>query len=287
MDDGSTDSSPAILDNWAIEEARVKVVHKANEGVRFARNCGIKEATGDFIMFVDSDDWIDPRLLSDFSERQKSSDAEIFVYGFKRIDENGEIQREEFPESSWKKADLLNESEPLAFLLWNKIYARNVFVDISYKYIEEIEFAEDTYLTCQLMSNTEKFEFIPEAYYFWFVRTGSFSQKMSDTKEKYHIKIAAEFQAALKLESEPKVCLIKKLNAKAHLINPDREMSRSEFFSNCAEWNSLFPEADKILSEYYTTKLMRTYIFFIRRKNYAMAYALYRLRNRIRARPHS
>ena len=59
VDDGSPDNSPKMCDDWAKKDERIKVIHKKNGGVSSARNAGINEATGEFVQFVDSDDYID------------------------------------------------------------------------------------------------------------------------------------------------------------------------------------------------------------------------------------
>lgn len=64
IDDGSTDNSGQICDRFAIEDRRVKVIHKENGGVSSARNSGIQHASGDFLMFVDGDDWLEPDAIS-------------------------------------------------------------------------------------------------------------------------------------------------------------------------------------------------------------------------------
>lgn len=59
IDDGSTDSCPVICDEYAVKDDRIKVIHKKNAGVSAARNDGLKEITGDYVTYVDSDDWLD------------------------------------------------------------------------------------------------------------------------------------------------------------------------------------------------------------------------------------
>ena len=68
VDDGSTDGSGAILNEYAAKDARIKVVHQTNAGVSAARNAGIEAAVGEYLMYVDSDDWIEPDSLQDFVE---------------------------------------------------------------------------------------------------------------------------------------------------------------------------------------------------------------------------
>ena len=64
VDDGSPDNCPAICDEWAKKDSRIKVVHKENGGVASARNAGLSAATGDYVAFVDGDDFIAPEMYS-------------------------------------------------------------------------------------------------------------------------------------------------------------------------------------------------------------------------------
>ena len=82
IDDGSPDRSPAILDEYAARDARIRVIHKANAGVSSARNEGIKNADGEFIHFMDADDWIDPEYYNAMVTVARDSCADMVVSGF-------------------------------------------------------------------------------------------------------------------------------------------------------------------------------------------------------------
>ena len=87
IDDGSKDKSGDICDYWANRDSRFKVIHQVNKGVSSARNSGLKLALGDFISFIDSDDWVNPNYLSDLFQYK---DCDIVVSGL--IIENGSNQ---------------------------------------------------------------------------------------------------------------------------------------------------------------------------------------------------
>ena len=81
IDDGSTDKSPAICDELAEKDERVKVIHKQNGGVSSARNEGIRQAKGDYILFLDADDWYDTKLLENcLPYTEKELNAFYFNY---------------------------------------------------------------------------------------------------------------------------------------------------------------------------------------------------------------
>ncbi len=82
IDDGSPDRSPAILDEYAARDSRFKVIHKANAGVSAARNDGIENADGEFIHFLDADDWIDSEYYQAMVTVARDSGADMVVSGF-------------------------------------------------------------------------------------------------------------------------------------------------------------------------------------------------------------
>lgn len=86
IDDGSTDNSGKICDDYAAKDARFKVIHKNNEGVSIARNTGLNEAIGNWIGFVDSDDWIEKETYETALQYAINNDADIVQWGYCRSD---------------------------------------------------------------------------------------------------------------------------------------------------------------------------------------------------------
>lgn len=82
IDDGSTDKSASICDEYVKLDTRIKVVHKKNEGVSTARNLGIKLAKGKYITFIDSDDWIEKDFLEIIVSEKEKMNVPILVTGF-------------------------------------------------------------------------------------------------------------------------------------------------------------------------------------------------------------
>lgn len=84
VDDGSPDRCPAMCDAFAAQDSRVKVIHKENGGLSSARAAGIRSASSDYIMLVDSDDWIDQNTVSACVERARQDDADCVMFGYVR-----------------------------------------------------------------------------------------------------------------------------------------------------------------------------------------------------------
>lgn len=91
IDDGSKDSSSELCDKYAEIDCRVKVIHNSNYGVSNARNCGLKNSTGEYITFVDSDDFLDSRHIENLLSTLESNNADISMCRFRRIFPNKDI----------------------------------------------------------------------------------------------------------------------------------------------------------------------------------------------------
>lgn len=82
VDDGSPDGSGVMCDGYAAQDARVKVIHKENSGANASRAAGLAEATGDYVAFMDSDDWIDPDAFSQCVQQIRQDDADCVLFGY-------------------------------------------------------------------------------------------------------------------------------------------------------------------------------------------------------------
>jgi glycosyltransferase involved in cell wall biosynthesis len=135
IDDGSQDGSSEIIDEYAARDSRIKTIHKENTGVSSARNAGLDIATGDYISFVDSDDFIEPQMFENLLEILRKEDADIVQCGYEKVDENTQKRQKMFQSD---KVFLSNKDvceayfvkSKLNLMLWNKLYKRKVIGDI-------------------------------------------------------------------------------------------------------------------------------------------------------------
>ena len=84
VDDGSTDSSGKLCDKYAEQDNRVRVIHKPNGGVASARQAGLDAATGEYVIWADSDDWVDPDMYEKMYEKAKETNADLVACGYKK-----------------------------------------------------------------------------------------------------------------------------------------------------------------------------------------------------------
>lgn len=176
VDDGSPDSCPFLCDNWASKDERIKVIHKANGGLSDARNAGLKIATGKYVSFVDSDDWLMPGFFEIMMSVLEETNSDIVECGASYIDERGNQLR---CRSIEKEREELNRVMAIKRLLkedgvyqtvWNKIYRREVIGDITF---EKGKLHEDDYWTYQIFDRASKVTVINQPLYCYFQRSDS------------------------------------------------------------------------------------------------------------------
>lgn len=136
VDDGSPDGCPGICDEYQKMDHRIKVIHQVNGGLSAARNSGIDIATGDYLMFVDSDDFVEPNYCSYALDQAIKTDSDIVVFGHKDVyPDRTEIQTVLFSEERrFNREEALTElvgGKILSFA-WNKIYKASLFDGIRY-----------------------------------------------------------------------------------------------------------------------------------------------------------
>lgn len=179
IDDGSTDGSGRICDEWGKKDNRIRVVHKENGGVSSARNEGLRIATGEYIGFVDSDDWIEVEMYEKLIEGIGSSDAVSCGYmDYPYGDENAPVPKgtKALPPCSYPDAIIaLFERNGYFTTLWSKLFRRPV-VFHNGKYIPldtSLSFGEDEVWLCRVLKRCNSVAFVPAPLYHWRPRAGS------------------------------------------------------------------------------------------------------------------
>ena len=165
VNDGSSDGSGEICDEFAKKDTRAKVFHKKNGGLSSARNYGIKKAKGKYICLVDSDDWVKKDFVAKMVEAVAQEDADIVVCGY-----NDQVPEQRVVSGEEATVKLLTKQENMEIVAWNKMYRRSLFDDISYS---EGEKYEDTLTTYKLLSKAGKVAYVPESLYVYRERAGS------------------------------------------------------------------------------------------------------------------
>ena len=171
VDDGSTDHSSGICDEWARKDARIRVLHKENGGLSDARNAGIEIATGGWYMFVDSDDTITPDTIERLYGAATAHDCEMAVCNMVRIYDDGATEPFYNPVSKLTVWDGLQRFETLKQpSACNKLFRADLFRDVQFP---KGKFYEDTFVYHVLAHRAKKIALTGHDGYYYLSRRES------------------------------------------------------------------------------------------------------------------
>lgn len=179
VNDGSPDQCPQICDAYAKRDSRIRVLHKENGGLSDARNAGIERARGDYLCFVDSDDYIQPTMLEHMVEEVQKNDVKLVIANLKVVDEKGyrvfESEKSPIHKGIFTAQELLPKFYQgmgwYYIVAWNKLYHRSLFENIRFP-VGKIH--EDEYITAQIIWKARKIVCIDsEEYTYIYQRKGS------------------------------------------------------------------------------------------------------------------
>lgn len=195
VNDGSTDCSRAICDKFYQLDSRIKMVDKINGGLSDARNAGIEVCNGEYIFFLDSDDYISEETIERMLEVAIENDADIVECDAVYVFESDTY----LFEKNVGKARIFNHDEALFFCLnydfrimvWNKLYKKELIVN---KMFPKGKYHEDEYTTPYIVDKVQKYCKIDNVFYAYVVRensimTQSFSDKRLDIIEAFELRM--------------------------------------------------------------------------------------------------
>lgn len=198
VDDGSPDGCGKMCDEWASKDERIKVVHKANGGLSSARNAGLDIATGDYITFVDSDDYLMPDTYSKALSNRERTDWDILEYGV--VHESASRVALDLQECTFNSArQYWNATKAWHHCyVWNKIFKRSLFENIRF---EANRIFEDLLIMPVLLSNNPKVATTPIKGYVYSDNDESISTNHSAKPSRSLL--CAEAKAAWRMRTLP------------------------------------------------------------------------------------
>lgn len=168
IDDGSKDNSGQICDEFAKKDSRIRVIHQENGGVSVARNKGVDISEGDYIAFVDSDDFVAPNMYESLLKAIKRTDADMALCNYRKVDEEGAT----ISEYTYVQNEVVSGEKALEWLerehnwsyvvVWPKLYHRSVFENIRFK---EKVICEDEFAVHHIFLKCKKIVTISDSLY--------------------------------------------------------------------------------------------------------------------------
>ena len=184
VDDGSLDNCPQMCDAWAEKDPRIKVVHKDNAGLGMARNTGIENATGEYICFFDSDDYVALDTIEKAYTLAKKESSELVVFGISNVDRNGTVVKSYVPQTekvTFSGIEVQNVFLPDLIASGEKSVHRNIWMSAcvclysmelinrsAWRFVSEREIiSEDVFSLLCLYKHVDNVSILCEALYYY------------------------------------------------------------------------------------------------------------------------
>ena len=221
INDGSTDGSAAICQRYKNQDARVKVYHKPNGGVASSRNRALEAVTGDYIVFVDNDDWLELDHIQSLYDLLKKTDADIAIGNFTQfIEDQGSflihVGADNYFEQVYSPFDWFHHQYDGKYNLsqcftvpWAKLYKAELFKDIVYPTDQKVE---DDYTTYKVYLQADKIAYMNKAIYIHRKRSTSVTRTVN-LADVYPLKSIEERLTILNLIGAPQQLLDKEIQA--------------------------------------------------------------------------
>lgn len=167
IDDGSMDKSGEICDEYAQKDTRFKVFHQSNQGIGKTRLCGIKKAVGEYVVWADADDWLEPSLLERLVKCIREKKSDIVVYGAANVNNKVIISKilwKHLTIDGWRRETIISGQS----VVWNFMSKRSLYEDVNLPEAVHLS-GEDGYLTITLFFKAKSVSYINEVLYFHFV----------------------------------------------------------------------------------------------------------------------
>ena len=180
IDDGSTDNSGQICEKLSHENENIVVVHQQNSGVSSARNCGIRIASGRYIMFLDGDDYVVHNIVENFVNEMKNFD--LVMSGYIVFDKRGVISQVHYDDRKFLSLNTFAEQFYIYFptifnFVWGKLYNLDIIKKSNILFREDIMMGEDLIFNVDYYYYVNKIHILSDEYLYYRVVNGSLSKK--------------------------------------------------------------------------------------------------------------
>ena len=229
VDDGSKDRSGEICDEYAKKDGRIRVIHTENRGAGAARNTGFAHATGEYVVFVDSDDYISENMIERLYMTIHKSKYDLVVCNFLRAYPDGKNDfTTQFPDMEISGREVLahwktQKNYGLWTVPWSKIIRKSVLDQVKFP---EGKYFEDEFFSDQLFLRCDRVRVIPDSLYVNRVRTSS---TMNSQKTRNYLDLIDAFQARIQLYLEQSLPVDEVYKILIYLLEPYSKCASARF----------------------------------------------------------
>ena len=185
VDDGSPDRCPQMCENWAMRDSRIRVIHKENAGLGMARNTGIEAASGQYICFIDSDDYIALETIEEVYGAIRQHRADLVAFGMRKVNRHGEVVSSMIPKGTrecyrgWEVQEIFLpdwvdnrycgvQIRNLCLSAWSCLYSMELIRRANWRFVSERELiSEDSYSLIRLARDVSCVAVLEKAFYYY------------------------------------------------------------------------------------------------------------------------
>uniref|UniRef100_UPI003D7F8DAE glycosyltransferase family 2 protein n=1 Tax=Pedobacter sp. TaxID=1411316 RepID=UPI003D7F8DAE len=184
VNDGSSDGTMALAEKYAATDPRLRIISQKNGGVSAARNAGMAHAKGDYYVFIDADDWVDPPYLEGFFSLGQPAAFSMVMQGYIRTRRTGVIQKVVYPAHVYPPAEFSALFLDLKFIKqfpypFGKLFEARLIKEQGLSYIPSIHYGEDLLFILSYFRHLQQFIVVNQAYYHYVFSPGSLSERMN------------------------------------------------------------------------------------------------------------
>ena len=182
VDDGSPDKSGEICDAWSIKDNRIRVFHKDNGGVSSARNLGLKKMSGEYVTFLDSDDWLDEACLQTCMDMSLENNLDVLQFSWTLVQSNGISvihKREDTPVCDSKTFANLGK---FSVSVCGGFYNSKIITKNNIRFNESMAYAEDQLFVFMCLNSSRRIKAISQSLYNYFENPSGATQKSNTDK---------------------------------------------------------------------------------------------------------
>lgn len=209
INDGSTDTTIKICEEYAKKDKRIRIINKKNEGVSIARNTGIKNAGGDYLLFIDSDDWIELQTCEELNKIVSKCDYDSIC--FRNTFHNEHTVKKDF----WKERkekdivkslfyEIENENSSIssAVYIWNKLYNKESIIKNKIYFDEELKYGEDLLFNYAFFSENKKVYYLDKLLYNYYINNTSVTHKYDKNFAHQQLLLLEKLKSKLKKDEK-------------------------------------------------------------------------------------